>query len=210
MSRPHVATIDFKEFYRPVFADADAASAFVTCVEGLAPEQGTASVVLHQAARMLWLADRVDEVASGRPALCILFYLIAAELVAKIVRDYKGEGRSREHVRLFFEDICSQNHRGTLETAFTEGPFGRALPLREVIDSLYDVRSDVVHEGGYYDFQLPQEDDQFLSLTELKGRVLTPRITVRALRRIVLEGAVLGAARLLPLDCPCRDFLPPR
>jgi hypothetical protein len=32
-----------------------------------------AKIILHQTARMLWLADQIDEVAKGRPAFQILF-----------------------------------------------------------------------------------------------------------------------------------------
>lgn len=40
--------------------------------------------VFHQAARLSWLGDRINEFAAGRPALQILFYLIAAETIAKL------------------------------------------------------------------------------------------------------------------------------
>lgn len=95
---------------------------------------------------MLWLADRIEQVARGRPALLILFYLIAAEAVAKLVMGFRGEGESRRHVRIFFENICSQRHRSILANAFMTG-FGGPLTLRKAVDLLYSVRCDVVHEG---------------------------------------------------------------
>lgn len=204
----HVAAVDFEQFYQPAFPDAAAAQAFVSCVERIPAEQSKAKIVLHQAARMLWLADRIEEVARGRPALFILFYLIAAEAVAKLVVRYQGEGESRRHVRLFFEDICSARHRGILANAFTTGVGTAALTVRETVDLLYDVRCDVVHEGQYFTFTLPEPTDRFQMITEYGGAVLMPSIRALDLRQVVLEGAVLGAARLLAPDSPCVRYVP--
>src|SRR5574341_187144 len=115
----HVANIDWAEFFGPAFQSSEACRAFVDCVEGIPAATSKAKIVMHQAARMLWLGDRMEEVAKGRPALQLLFQLIAAEAVAKIVNKFEGEGQSRKHVHLFFEDVCSDFHRDILGKAFS-------------------------------------------------------------------------------------------
>lgn len=74
----------------------------MTCIEKI-ETPNTAKLVLHQAARMIWLADRMGEFARGRPALQILFFMITAEAVAKLVFGYEGEGESKRHVDLFLK-----------------------------------------------------------------------------------------------------------
>ena len=208
MPADHVANIDFAEFYRPAFPNTEAAEAFVGCVEAIPAHQSKAKIVLHQAARMLWLADRIEPFARVRPALLILFYIIAVEAVAKLVKGFQREGASKRHVRLFFEDICSQRHRAILGDAFRRSADGSALTLREAVDLLYDVRCDVVHEGQYFIFTLPEPADASPLLTVYRGASLIPKITAHELRKIVLEGAVLGATQLLPAGSSCLSHLP--
>src|SRR5574337_1948541 len=203
MRMDHMANINFVEFYAPAFSNAAAAQAFVACVEAISAQQSKAKIVLHQAARMLWLADHIEPFARGRPALLILFYVIAAEAVAKLVKGFQGEGESKKHVRLFFEEICSAHHRSILADAFRKSVGGSALSLRETVDLLYDVRCDVVHEGQYFVFTLPEPSDTSALLTVYGGQSLIPKITASELRRIVLEGALVGAAQLLPRDSLC-------
>lgn len=206
----HVANIDWADFFLPAFPSADAARAFIECVEGVPAAVSKAKIVIHQAARMLWLGDRMDEVAKGRPALQVLFQLIAAEAVAKLVNKFAAEGESRKHVRLFFEDICSDSHRAVLGTAFSCGLGGRFLSVRETVDLLYDVRCDVVHEGVYFTLTLARPGDTVRWLTPSGGGKgsLVAGITVQQLRQIVLEGAIRGAVRLLPVGSLCVQLAP--
>src|SRR5882672_5603353 len=101
--RMHIAEIDYQTFFGSAFSTQEAASAFIECVDKTPAKVSPAKIALHQAARMLWLADQIEDVATGRPALQILFHLIAAEAVSKITVGFQGEGESRKHVRLFFE-----------------------------------------------------------------------------------------------------------
>jgi hypothetical protein len=135
----------------------------------------TAKIMLHQAARMVWLADQVDRLARGRPALQIMFYMIAAEAVAKLGAGFEGEGESRKHVRLFFQRYLTASDRERVHHAVERAsPLPRTTPYT-VVDYLYDVRCDVVHRGQYFNLTLPEE----ACLTEL--------------RTVFLEGVVRGA-----------------
>lgn len=193
-----MADIDFVEFYQPAFPNDEAARQFVEQIENLPPRHNAPKVVLHQAARMLWLADRIDEVARGRPALQILFLLIAAEAVAKIVFNFKKEGQSRRYVHRFFEEICSQAHRDRLDSAFST-IIRQPLGWKNTVNYLYDVRCDVVHEGMYFGMNLKMHGDSVDILSHGSGRNLIAHITAEEIRQIVLEGAVLGCSKLLTL-----------
>jgi hypothetical protein len=196
VSNAHIAHIDFPAFYEEVFPNLEAAKDFYSKVDALPPEKNAAKIVLHQAARMVWLADQIDTVARGRPAFQILFYLIAAELVAKITFNFKSEGESKNYVRRFFSEICSDQAKARLGTSFNQTPFG-TVTLEEAVDLLYRIRCDVVHEGMYYAFQLPCDKQEFPELVHINGTSFTTNITIREIRRMVLEGAVLASERLL-------------
>ncbi len=196
MSKIHIANIDYPVFYATVFPSVDAARSFYKRLEDLPPEKNAAKIVFHQAARMVWLADQIDEVARGRPAFQVLFYLTSAELVAKITFDFKGEGDSKKHVHRFFTEICSDNTREKLAMAFSRLPYGEVTPT-EVVNLLYDIRCDVVHRGMYYGFQLAMPGDDFSQLTHTNGISFTTNLTIPELRHMVLEGAVLASKRLL-------------
>lgn len=198
----HVADIDFPTFYEEALGCESGAAAFVTRVRKLDANQFPGKLAIHQAARLLWLADRLEQYAKGRDALQILFYVIAAEAIAKLVRGYDGEGESKRHVRLFFEEDCSDAARGVLGRGFASGLGGPYLSLREAVDFLYRIRCDVAHKGRYFGYTL-----MGLSDTPNPEDFLVAHVGVTELRRIVLEGTLLAAYRALPTDSPCRELL---
>jgi hypothetical protein len=193
----HIAKIDFTDFYAPAFSNPADARKFVATVKSL-NGPAAAKIALHQGARMVWLADRMEEVAAGRDALQILFYLIAAEAVAKIVFGFKGEGKSRYHVQRFFKEICLDRHRVLLSKALEMVP-EQFLTWEQTVDKLYDVRCDVVHEGQYFGFHLKPEDSTFPLLADSAepSLNLVAHVSALKLRQIVLEGLVEGVRKLL-------------
>jgi hypothetical protein len=203
----HIAKINFAEFFRPAFPSIDDATRFINFVENVPADISKAKIVIHQSARLIWLADRIDDVARGRPALLMTFHIVAAEAVAKIVFGFHGEGQSRQHVRRFFQEICPKRHRSRLERAFRRSPAGPFLTLQETVDVLYDVRCDVVHEGQYFTLTLPnsQNDDPILNLHGDESLIAS--ISAQELRQIVLESSLLAACLLLPQDSQCRELL---
>ncbi len=201
--RPHIANINFAMLYLPAFANIKESQKFVDQVEST--PKNNAKVILHQAGRMIWLGDQIDKVAAGRPALQILFFMIAAEAVAKMVFDYKDEGKSKAFSKRFFSDICDERHRKTLGAAFAWGsskafPRGGLLSWEETTELLYAVRCDVAHRGKYYDLHLKQQRDS--EQTDVishkwKDRPIIARITLQDIRRIVLQGAIRGCRKVL-------------
>jgi len=216
----HIDDIDFVSLYRPVFRTLAECQEFCQHVESL-PPPSQPKIMLHQAGRMLWLADQIEGVAAGRPAFQILFYLVAGELVAKIVFNFRGEGESRKYVHRFFEEICSGD-RSRLANGFfeLEGRGRRYLSCEEVVDVLYDVRCDVVHEGRYYDFNMRRTGHPMRTHRVLAKRQpissqscsvpawpvnLRTELSASELREIVLRGVVTATRKLLStprLDAP--------
>jgi hypothetical protein len=182
--------------YAEVFGDIEAARSFYSQIDLLPPEKNAAKIVFHQTARMVWLADQIDLVARGRPAFQILFYLIAAELVAKITFNFKGEGESRNYVRRFFFELCSENTRISIGKSFTTMRSG-PLSCQQAVDLLYKIRCDIVHEGNYAAFHLPISEGEFPQLTTVGNESFLVSVTIQELRQMILEGAVLASTKLL-------------
>ena len=135
-------------------------------------------------------------VAAGRPAFQILFYIIAAELAAKIAFKFEREGKSQEYARRFFQEICTDEHRLRLAGAFCDVA-GTYLTCRGAVDLLYDVRCDVVHEGKYYSFNLRDPESRFPMLTGRGDNGPIAHISLPEIRTLVLEGAVLACRKLV-------------
>ena len=186
-NRPHVASINYAKVYRCAFKSLSAARAFVQRVEA-GPNKKL--VAMHQAARMVWLADKIDRVAQGRPALQVMFYLIAAEAVAKLYFDYEGERHSLRHVQRFFKEICGPLQQARLEAALRPINSAHPLPLEDAVDFFYNVRCDVAHRGLYYDLHLPDADEAHEYIDHCNGQPIVIKITLAELRQTILEGAV--------------------
>lgn len=203
----HIAKIDFPEFFSQAFGGNSGTKEFVACIENIPAQVSPAKIVLHQTARMLWLADRMQECARARPALQILFFMIAAEAVAKLVVGYNGEGASRKHVNIFFKEICSEQHRARLDRAFSHRLASSFIGWQEAVGFLYDIRCDVVHRGQYFSYSLQNEPGGLNMLTPSGQGHLIANISAVELRTIILEGSVNAALRLCPPDSECANLL---
>jgi hypothetical protein len=195
--RPHIATIDFEKFYRPLFPTEAESVQFCDRVENAPDNQRPVKVVFHQAARLTWLGDQINEIAAGRPALQILFYLITAETIAKLTYKFEGKGRSKEYVHAFFEKLCGSRDQALLASAFSESPTRRQLSLSEAVDLLYDVRCDVAHRGMYYVFTLPLDPRGCPELVNTGDMMVETNLTLGTLRQIVLCGAIRACSMIM-------------
>jgi len=148
----HIAAIDFPAFYAEAAGSLQAAREFYDTVSTPgSPILARAQLILHQAARMVWLADRVKAVSEGRPALQILFYVIAAEAVAKLAVGYEGDQRSWPHILMFFNVFLTDEQRIEMHRALDGAQPRPGRSPDELVDYLYGLRCDVAHEGRYFD-----------------------------------------------------------
>ena len=189
--------VNYVEFYSSEFSDLNETKKFIEKVEN---SETKAKIVIHQCARLLWLAEKVEEVAVRRPAFQIMFYLIAAEAISKIVFDYKGNNSSKRYVRRFFEEICLEKHHKKLSISFLEK--GKYLNLTEVINYLYKIRCDVVHEGKYYEVNFNDDNKRKSVIASSYNINLRVYISHKEIRQIILEGALIGAKRILANNYP--------
>lgn len=170
--------------------------------------------------------DRKD-IAYYRPAFQVLFYVISAEAVAKRFDDFREEGFSAAYVQKFFKEHCTGGARAMLGKAFSLGRTTGFVKWENVVDLLYDIRCRLAHEGRYSSLMLPEKsgkpvlcvdwgtvEDKGLppqppkpSSKKGKGKLkpkwkapdqMYAHITVKELRRIILEGAVEAAKKLVP------------
>lgn len=141
------------DFYKPFFKDLDETHNFVKGLEKLGPgdPMHPAKIMMHQVQRLVTLADDLPKIRPQRESLQLLFILICAEHIAKLHDNFDKEGQSRAYTRRFFEVILSDIEMDYLKKGFSS--FDRTpLSVREIVDLLYDVRCDVVHEGSYWGF----------------------------------------------------------
>ena len=175
------------EFYEPFFPDWAAAAAFVGLLEGLGPEapRHRAKIMMHQIQRLVSLADDIDKFRPKKEALRLFFLIVCAENIAKLHANFGGEGQSNLYVRRFFENFVSPADRHLLESSIVDSQFNM-LNLEQVARLLYDVRSDVVHEGNYWSFQFAFPDMPAIS------RELPIKVSIRycQLRDMVVRAGV--------------------
>ena len=141
------------DFYRPFFTKEEDVNKFVSECERLGPPKNTAKILMHQTQRLVSLADDLESIRPHDEPLKVLFFLMSAENVAKLHDGFTAEGQSRTYVRRFFCDFLSPTDKSTLGNGFLDIE-NRMEPLGfdRVVDMLYDIRCDVVHEGNYVSF----------------------------------------------------------
>jgi hypothetical protein len=142
------------DFYAPFFSSREKATTFVERIESLTFEdpRHAAKIMMHQTQRLVTLTDDLPQIRPQRESLQLLFLLICAEHISKLHANFDGEGCSRMYTRRFFEELLPEKHRESLRRGFSRidcYPF----TVRKIVDLLYDVRCDVVHEGRYWGFQ---------------------------------------------------------
>jgi hypothetical protein len=174
-------------FYKPMFADEDAARAFVEPLEALCTgdPRHPAKIMMHQTQRLISLADDLPSIRRNNETLQLLFILICAEHIAKLFKDFAGEGKSRAYVLNFFKWFLSADQQQQLCDGITKHDH-YPLSLREAVGALYNVRCDVVHEGKYWGFHFRRGDDPILNY---EPDVIVS-LTLAELRRLVVMGCI--------------------
>ena len=141
------------DFYRPFFKGQEDVEKFVSDCEQLAHPKNTAKILMHQTQRLVSLADDIGVIRANDEPLKMFFLIMCAENIAKLHDGFAGEGQSRAYVKKFFNDFLSQADKDVLGSGFLDiNDRMQSLGLERVIDMLYGIRCDVVHEGNYVSF----------------------------------------------------------
>ena len=141
------------DFFEQFFGARPAAEDFVSALEVLDRDspKHRAKIMMHQVQRLVSLADDVDNIRPGKESLQLMFLMICAENIAKLFHNFDEVGKSRSFVRRFFNEFVNDEDRGLIEGKIVDEN-SEALDLQKVVDTLYSVRCDVVHEGFYWCF----------------------------------------------------------
>ena len=141
------------DFYATIFPSRCDAETFVKSLEALLPEdhRHPAKIMMHQTQRLLSLSDDIPRIRPGKQSLQLLFLIICAEYIAKMHDNFKGEGKSKYYIHRFFDQFVDEADHRILANSFSRHD-DTLMELHEVVDILYSVRCDVVHEGQYWDF----------------------------------------------------------
>lgn len=178
------------DFYEPFFKSKREAEFFVEKCEALTPtdECHTAKIMMHQSQRLISIADDLPRLRPKRESLQLLFLIICAENISKLYDGFQSEGQSRKYVKLFFDKFLSQAEKDKLRNGFVPNnsmPMSH-LGIERVVDILYDVRCDVVHEGKYWGFTFYDSDTSMINVDP----DVTVYITFKELRDIVTRGCI--------------------
>ena len=141
------------DFYAPFFENREKARQFVENLEKLDVNdvKYAAKIMMHQAQRLVSLADDLPQIRAGKESLQLLFLIICAEHISKLHANFNSEGQSKKYTGRFFEELVIGSDQNRLISKFKRDNL-QSLNLGEIVDLLYDVRCDVVHEGKDWEF----------------------------------------------------------
>lgn len=176
------------DFYQPFFPSLEEVTDFVSSCEQLAPPNNVAKILMHQTQRLISLADDIQVIRREKESLQVLFLIMCAENIAKLHDAFTGEGQSRAYVRRFFNNFLSQADQDTLGRGFIDGNdhLMRSLGLGRVIDMLYGIRCDVVHEGNYWGFTF---HDGNMAMVNTDPNI-NAHLQCQEVRNIVVRGCI--------------------
>jgi hypothetical protein len=175
-------------FYIPYFTNEDEARNFVECCEN---ESGptSAKLIMHQTQRLISLSNEVAILRPGQDGLQLLFLIVCAETVAKLAYNYNGEGKSKEYVTKFFSDFVNDVDKTRITHGFV-GFKNEQFPFETIIDKLYRIRCEVVHEGRYWGFSFSENGNPTYNAIP----PFIVRIQIQELRDIIVIGSIHAAA----------------
>ncbi len=151
--------------------------------------------MMHQGKRLLSIAQAMECVVAGREPLKLLFLLIAAENISKLHVSTDEDGRSRYHTKRFFRLFCTNEDKEKLLSCLEITQ--QESTLDELIDVLYDIRCDVVHEGTYwgFDFATPETPSVLTGLNP--NKVIRVKIKYQEFQDIVARGVICATQELI-------------
>jgi len=185
------------EFYRPYFTESSDLEQFVQACEGLEVHdpRHRAKIMMHQGRRLLSIADRMEIVEPGYEPLKLLFLLICAENISKLNVSTKESNKSKYHVKRFFCKFCSPSDKQeivkNIEICQKHSTF------EGLIEILYDVRCDVVHEGHYWGFNFATDEHPSMLTGANAEQVLRVHIKYEKFRDIVARGVIAATSEVL-------------
>jgi hypothetical protein len=174
-------------FFEPFFKSQVEAHQFIESLEllGIHDLRHPAKIMMHQTQRLISISDDFPKIRQSNEGLSLLFLLICAENIAKLAHKFDGDGQSKAYVRNFFNWFLSAEEQTDLRTGITHHN-NQAMSLQAVVDTLYEVRCDIVHEGKYWGFHFHNGDTPTLN----SNPDVIVYITLDQLRTLVVKGCI--------------------
>jgi hypothetical protein len=174
-------------FYIPYFSNETETRSFVERCEN---ESGatSAKLIMHQTQRLISLSNDVATLRPAQDGLQLLFLIICAENVAKLAHKFSGEGNSRPYVKMFFTEFLTDSDKNRIMDGFI-GFNNARLTFETIIDKLYGIRCEVVHEGRYWGFSFSESGNPTLSASA----PFMVCIRIQELRDIIVLGSIRAA-----------------
>jgi hypothetical protein len=175
-------------FYLPFFADHAHTETWVARCEAQAPPNIRAKIMMHQAQRLVSIADDLPAIRRTAESLQVMFLLSCAENISKLHDNIADDGQSRAYVQRFFRLFVVGNDRDVLEHAFTDHDdrLLRPEPFECAVSLLYGVRCDVVHEGNFWGFAF---HDGTTPMVNVDPDVIA-NIRLIDLRNVIVRGCI--------------------
>jgi hypothetical protein len=177
-------------FFASYFPNVHAAEEFISRCESLSPDDRNhkAKIMMHQTQRLVSIADDLPKIRPSRESLQLLFLMICIEHISKLHDDFTGEGQSKKYVKRFFTEFISKSDKDKLGTSFIDNTALPMSPLgfEKVVDLLYAVRCDVVHEGKYWGFSFHDGSTPMVNVDP----DVNVYLTFQELRDIIVKGCI--------------------
>lgn len=185
------------DFYQPYFDSEKELVAFVEQCESLTleDENHRAKIMMHQGQRLSTISGAMEDISAGRDPLKLLFLLIAAENISKLHLSTDEEGRSKFHVKRFFQTFCcAQAKRNLIDKIEV---IKKPQNLDIVVSALYAIRCDVVHEGHYWGFDFATDARPSVLSSKDGSQLLRVRLTFTEFQEIVVNGVISAVRDIL-------------
>lgn len=174
------------DFYSPYFSSVQEAKSFVEQIEVIpvGDPMHRKKILMHQTQRLVSIAIDIDQIRPRKQALQLAFLIISCENISKLFHNYEGDMQSKHYVKKFFEVFASDEDKTRLEAGFTTHEM-QPMKVNQIVESLYSIRCDVVHEGKYWGFHfkedipmqnLDYEVNAFMSFDDLRDIVVRASI----------------------------------
>lgn len=177
-------------FFASYFPDTHTAQEFIRQCEDLSPDDGNhkAKIMMHQTQRLVSIADDMPKLRPKRESLQLFFVMICVEHVSKLHDGFTGEGHSKKYVKRFFNEFISAHDKAELGASFIDNTKLPMSPLGidKVIDLLYALRCDVVHEGKYWGFSFHDGRKQMINVDPN----VNVSLTFQEFKDIIVKGCI--------------------
>ena len=176
-------------FYNPHFSSSDEAKKFVESCEN--HPNNIVKILMHQTQRLISLSEDIHKIRPHDETLQLLFLIMCVENISKLQDDYTGEYKSKHYVKKFFNDFLSDEDKDLLRKGFIHNneklpPLAFEMTFEEVIEMLYKIRCDVVHEGNYTGFVF---HDGISGMVNISPDVIA-NITLQDVRDVIIHGCI--------------------